>query len=127
MRWGQSLPLALALLASRVVADSDVLIPRGPAPIPIDSAGGGAGIGPTTWAIAFVFAAAGSWLVWRSRKRSAGHAARGKLAVAETRSLGNRQYLVVASYGKQRFLLGVCVGRISLLAPLGEDADLPPS
>jgi len=45
MRWGQSLPLALALLASRVVAASDVLIPRGPAPIPIDSAGGGAGIG----------------------------------------------------------------------------------
>ena len=38
--------------------------------------------------------------------------------VAETKSLGNKQYLVVASYGDQKFLLGVCPGKIELLSEL---------
>ncbi len=83
-------------------------------------------MGFSTWVVAAVCALAGGWFLWRSRKRSGGLAAKGKLSVAETRSLGNRQYLVVAAYGKQRFLVGVCVGRISLLAELDEDAN-PPS
>ena len=41
-----------------------------------------------------------------------------KLTVAETRSLGNRQYLVVADYEGRKFLLGVCPGRIDLLSSL---------
>jgi flagellar protein FliO/FliZ len=40
------------------------------------------------------------------------------LAVEETRSLGNRQYLVVASYQDKKFLIGVCPGRIDLLSAL---------
>jgi flagellar protein FliO/FliZ len=40
------------------------------------------------------------------------------LAVDETRSLGNRQYLVVASYEGKKFLLGVCPGRIEMLSAL---------
>ena len=41
-----------------------------------------------------------------------------KLAIDETRSLGSRQYLVVASYEGKKLLLGVCPGRIDLLTPL---------
>jgi flagellar protein FliO/FliZ len=41
-----------------------------------------------------------------------------KLNVAETRMLGNRQFLVVAEYEGRRMLLGVCPGRIELLSEL---------
>jgi flagellar protein FliO/FliZ len=44
------------------------------------------------------------------------------LAIDETRSLGNKQYLVVASYEGKKFLIGVCPGRIDMLSPL--DANL---
>ena len=47
-----------------------------------------------------------------------------RLVVAETRALGNRQYLVVAAYDDKRYLLGVCPGRIEMLAPL--DSAAPP-
>jgi flagellar protein FliO/FliZ len=40
------------------------------------------------------------------------------LAIDETRSLGNRQYLVVASYEGKKFLIGVCPGRIDMLSSL---------
>jgi flagellar protein FliO/FliZ len=63
-------------------------------------------------------AGAGGWMVWRNRRGvPAGRDLRA-LAVDETRSLGNRQYLVVASYEGKKFLLGVCPGRIDMLAPL---------
>ena len=59
--------------------------------------------------------------------RGAGVAAAGrKLAVAETRSLGSRQYLVVATYGEKKFLLGVCPGRINLLTSLEDDRPKTP-
>ncbi len=70
----------------------------------------------------------GAWLWWRMRRNTTG-AVRGdrKLAVSETRPLGNRQYLVVADYEGRKFLLGVCPGRIDLLAPLGPgEAAAPP-
>jgi flagellar protein FliO/FliZ len=67
--------------------------------------------------------AAAGWVFWR-KLRAAGPATRGEhqLAIAETRSLGNRQYLVVAAYGERRYLLGVCPGRIDLLSTLADDA-----
>ena len=48
-----------------------------------------------------------------------------QLAIQETRSLGNRQYLVVASYEDKKFLLGVTPGRIEMLTPLAAPAALP--
>lgn len=65
-------------------------------------------------------AAAGGWLLWRQRQAPAARSGRDprKLAVTETRGLGNRQYLVVADYDGKKFLLGVTPGRIDLLAPL---------
>jgi flagellar protein FliO/FliZ len=65
-------------------------------------------------------AGAGLWLWWRNRQGATALTGRSerRLVVAETRSLGNRQYLVVAAYDDQRYLLSVCPGRIELLAPL---------
>lgn len=63
-------------------------------------------------------AAAGGWLLWRNRRgKPVGREFRA-LAIDETRSLGNRQYLVVASYEGKKFLLGVCPGRIDMLTSL---------
>ncbi len=74
--------------------------------------------------VALLAAAAGGWLLWRQRHAPAGTGVTArKLAIAETRSLGNRQYLVVADYGGRKFLLGVCPGRIEMLTPLGEGDD----
>ncbi len=65
-----------------------------------------------------LMAGVGGWLFWRGRTAPGGVAALRKLAIAETKSLGNRQYLVVATYDDRKFLLGVCPGRIDLLTPL---------
>ena len=48
-----------------------------------------------------------------------------KLQIEESRSLGHRQYLVVASYEGRRFLLGVCPGSIEYLSGLDSDAVAP--
>jgi len=84
-----------------------------------------AGLGAGSLMLAALCAAAGGWLYWRNRRRQTGGATRGQLAIAETRSLGNRQYLVVAAYGERRFLIGVCPGRLQLLADLAEGAKAP--
>jgi flagellar protein FliO/FliZ len=69
-------------------------------------------------------ATAGGWFLWRQRQNGGAlGAAPRKLAIAESRSLGNRQHLVVADYAGRKFLLGVCPGRIDLLAKLDERAE----
>jgi flagellar protein FliO/FliZ len=45
-----------------------------------------------------------------------------RLAIEETRPLGNKQFLAVATYGDRRMLLAVCAGRIDLLCRLDEPA-----
>ena len=119
--------LVLGCLGPAALAKEEVLYPRGAGPgraseeaRPAPSAG-----------VVFVVAACagvGGWLIWQGRRRSgAGVAAAGrKLAVAETRSLGSRQYLVVATYGEKKFLLGVCPGRINLLTSLEDDRPKTP-
>ena len=68
--------------------------------------------------LGLALAGAGGWMVWRNRRgKPVGRDLRA-LAVDETRSLGNRQYLVVASYEGKKFLLGVCPGRIEMLSAL---------
>ena len=70
-----------------------------------------------------LLAGAGGWMVWRNRRGTpVGRDVRA-LAIDETRSLGNRQYLVVASYEGKKFLIGVCPGRIDLLSPLDGSAS----
>jgi flagellar protein FliO/FliZ len=112
---------AFLFAGSRALAagDATVIFPGGtPGGAAANSAGAGSALGPFTLIVAVALALAGGWLLWRNRSaRSAGREAR-LLAVNETRSLGNRQYLVVASYDGKKFLLGVCPGRIELLSPL---------
>jgi flagellar protein FliO/FliZ len=47
----------------------------------------------------------------------------GELDILETRPLGGRQFLLVARVGQEKFLLGVCPGRIDYLCPLNVDSD----
>ena len=65
--------------------------------------------------------AGGLWLLYRRRKAELGRVGGGRaIVVEETRSLGNRQYLVIAACDGRRFLLGVTPGRIELVAPLND-------
>jgi len=126
MRWWPTPLVALPLLATRLSAGGDLLIPSAagtPSPVVAPSPG----LGTPTLVVALVCAAAGAWFMWKGRRQSGLRASKGNLTVAETRSLGNRQYLVVAAYGKQKFLIGVCAGRISLLSPLDDSSNPPAS
>ena len=71
---------------------------------------------------ALALAAGGAWWLWRSRTHAClGSRSGHRLAIEETRSLGNRQYLVVAAYEGKKLLLGVTPGRIKLLSELSDD------
>jgi flagellar protein FliO/FliZ len=77
--------------------------------------------------VALLLAAGGVWLLLRRRAGPgflAGRSAH-KLQIEETRSLGNRQYLVVAVYEEQKLLLGVTPGQIQLLTPLSTGEGKP--
>src|SRR5206468_521173 len=83
----------------------------------------GPGLGSVTLFVGLALAGVGAWLVWRARNGSPISRDARSLAIQETRSLGNRQYLVVASYEDKKFLLGVCPGRIEMLTPLADSAE----
>lgn len=123
-----ALGLACAALTVRAADDSRVIYPGASAAA--DKSGSTApstGVGPLTVVGATVLAAAGGWMLWRGRKLPfSGRDAR-KLAIDETRSLGSRQYLVVASYEGKKILLGVCPGRIDLLTTLETPPNREPS
>ncbi|MET0261541.1 MAG: flagellar biosynthetic protein FliO [Rariglobus sp.] len=72
---------------------------------------------------AFLLALGGGWMLIRRRGLPLARAVRTErlIAVEETKSLGNRQYLVVAACEGRRFLLGVTPGRIQMLSALDED------
>ncbi len=126
MRWRLPFLSALPLLASRLCAGGDLLIPSSTGGTP-SPAVAPSGLGAPTLIVALLCAGAGAWFLWRGRRQSGLRLSKGSLTVSESRSLGNRQYLVVAAYGKQKFLIGVCAGRISLLSPLdpSDSAPLP--
>lgn len=128
-RWPRMLLLWLGLFAglASLRAEEKILYPRAPVPADAPAPLRAAGTNTTLLGFALLAAATGGWLLWRQRQSAqtvAGKDGR-KLAIAETRSLGNRQYLVVADYDGKKFLLGVCPGRIDLLSPL--DGSPPPS
>ena len=59
------------------------------------------------------------------KKRSSGIISdNGKIVVAETHSLGNRQFLMVAQYGHEKHLLGVSPSSINHLAKLESATEL---
>jgi len=116
------LALPLAAPAATAIDESKIIYPKtGTADAPATAPGGSLG-SSTTIVGALVLAAGGVWLLLRRRADLATGRAVQSLAINETRSLGNRQFLVVASYEGRKFLLGVCPGRIEMLAPLDAEA-----
>lgn len=103
-----------------------VIYPKGSGPLanrPDEPQGPSAG--SALLGAAFLLALGGVWF-WVKRRHPTGWAPgrpAPKLAIAETRSLGNRQYLIVATYEGQKFLLGVCPGNISLLTAFDAKKD----
>ncbi|MCX6954723.1 MAG: flagellar biosynthetic protein FliO [Verrucomicrobia bacterium] len=120
--------LALAMTAAVAIAadDNKVIFPasKDSASASAGAAGNGS-LGNMSLIVGLVLAAVGGWFVWRGRMSAPLSRDKALLAISETRSLGNRQYLVVASYENKKFLLGVCPGRIDLLAPLHDAAAAP--
>jgi flagellar protein FliO/FliZ len=115
---------AFALLAVAAFAadDNKVIFPAGGSSGISPSASAGGSLGNVTLVIGLVLAAVGGWFVWRGRNAAPlGRDAR-QLTLSETRSLGNRQFLVVATFEDKKFLLGVCPGRIDLIAPLHDSS-----
>lgn len=102
-------------------APGTVIYPQGsaaprtePAPTPAS--------GSRAWllVVAVALGAGGGWILYRRRAADGLSGSGRSLLIEETRSLGNRQYLVIASCEGRRFLLGVTPGRIELVAPLHE-------
>jgi flagellar protein FliO/FliZ len=113
--------LALALTASSARADDKALGPFGTQASPAPSAPA-SGTGAATILGILLLAGAGGYLLLKGRKLQLPSRTVKKLVIDETKSLGSRQFLVVASYEGKKLLLGVCPGRIELITPL----DSPP-
>jgi flagellar protein FliO/FliZ len=107
--------------AVTAVDDAKVFVPGTSSPA--NATATGPGLGSVTLFVGLALAAVGTWLVWRGRNGAPVGRDLRQLAIQETRSLGNRQFLVVASYQDKKFLLGVCPGRIEMLAPLAASAE----
>lgn len=109
-------------LAAPTAAD-EVISPKAEAQPTITPADG-PGSGALTTVAVILLAGAGGWMLWRGKGGALAQLNRSprKLGVEETRSLGNRQFLVVATYENKKFLLGVCPGKIDLLTRLSDAA-----
>ena len=108
--------------AARAADDNKVIYPGGAASSPSSIAAPAApSLGNMTLVLGVALAAVGAWFVWRGRRSAPLGRDNNHLTVGETRSLGNRQFLVVATYEDKKFLLGVCPGRIDMLAPLHDE------
>ncbi len=59
----------------------------------------------------------------RKRRVRSSFSGEGKIVVADTCSLGNRQFLVVAQYGSEKHLIGVSTTSISYLSRLSSGAN----
>ena len=112
---------ALAVSNGAFAADDDIIVPGASRTEAPGKASGG-NLNSVSLLIGLALAGVGGWLVWRNRRGVPVARDLRSLAIDETRSLGNRQYLVVASYEGKKFLIGVCPGRIDMLSPL--DANL---
>lgn len=115
--------LAGSAASAATVGESDIIVPgrsaRTEAPAPTVSSS----LNRAALYLGVAMAAVGGFLVYRNRRNTPAGRELRSLAIDETRSLGNRQYLVVASYDGRKFLLGVCPGRIEMLTPLNAPAS----
>src|SRR6186713_1638639 len=97
-------------LSAAPTSNDQIIVPNSAVDSKLPAAAAATGSGPLTAVGVLVLAGAGGWILWRARAGGLNQLSRTprKLAVEETRSLGNRQYLVVASYQDKKFLIGVC-------------------
>jgi flagellar protein FliO/FliZ len=112
--------LPLAGTASTAVGSdaSTVIFPKATAST-APAAEPGSSAGFSTVVGALILAAGGVWFLLRSRAAKANTGtSMASLKIEETKPLGNRQFLVVASYEGQKFLLGVVPGRVDFLSAL---------
>lgn len=114
----------LVLVCVRAADDNTIISPRSAGAERAETAAPAVGgsLHSMSLLVGLALAVVGGWLVWRNRRGAPIGKDQRALAVEETRSLGNRQFLVVASYEGRKFLLGVCPGRIEMLAPLDGSA-----
>ena len=100
-----------------------VIYPRGTAATDAPATAGKPETNSSLYLAVALLLGAGGWWLWLKRKGGlrGGLAGTAHLTIAETKSLGSRQYLVVADYEGKKFLLGVCPGSIELLTPLEGD------
>jgi len=120
--WLLGLFLLLALPLPAQPKDP-VIYPRGTATADAPATAGKPETNSSLYLAVALLAGAGGWWLWLKRKGGlrGGLAGTAHLTIAETKSLGSRQYLVVADYEGKKFLLGVCPGSIELLTPLESD------
>lgn len=116
--------LVLGWAVNGFAADDDKVIVPGASRTEAPAQTAAGGLGSMSLTLGLVLAAVGGWMVWRNRRGTPVGRDSRLLAVDETRSLGNRQYLVIASYADKKFLIGVCPGRIDLLSPLDGTAPV---
>jgi len=117
-----SLTVCLLPGVAAAADDNTVIVPGASKPAP-SAPTLGSSFNTLTLVLGVAMAAVGGWLVLRNRRAGAAPRDTRALALEETRSLGNRQFLVVASYEGKKFLIGVCPGRIELVAPLDGPAE----
>ena len=119
-------PPSGAATASHAIQNTgEVIIPTAPLTPPSQSVTSGNGIQLAIYLCLLVALLGGGSYFLKNGFRFLQPKSKGarKLHVAETRMLGNRQFLVIAEYEGRRMLLGVCPGRIELLSELGNKAD----
>jgi flagellar protein FliO/FliZ len=109
---------SLSIASVSFAADDNTIIVPGASRAESGAKSGGASLNTMSLVVGLVLAGVGGWMVWRNRRGVPVARDLRSLAIDETRSLGNRQYLVVASYEGKKFLIGVCPGRIDMLSPL---------
>ena len=110
--------LCAGLAACGFAADDNTVITPGASRVEPPAKGANASLSSMSLVFGVILAGAGGWMVWRNRRGVPVGRDLRALAIDETRSLGNRQFLVVASYEGKKFLIGVCPGRIDMLSPL---------
>jgi flagellar protein FliO/FliZ len=129
MRRTASIFLCLLAFVPALLAQpkGDLIYPRGSAPAGAAPATASDGPGSGALLAVALLAAGTGWWLWQKRRGPArGGVDAARLTIRESRSLGSRQYLVVADYDGRKFLLGVCPGSIEMLTPLdGEKAKEP--
>lgn len=118
----------LAAVPANAQAKDPLIYPRGSAAADAPSHAAAGGSSASLVLAGVLLLAAGGWWLWLKRRdgiRGPGGKV-SRLTIAESRSLGSRQYLVVADYDGKKFLLGVCPGSIEMLTPLdGEKVEKP--